>query len=96
MLTQGYVGVGAVWWGALAGISVSLVLGIAFVIVFYVTRTRVFSGAGEAIFKGYINLIAAFLIALLAFAMLRFMNYEKKWERKLEAAASKVRALIKT
>lgn len=63
-----------------------MILGVIFIIVFYVTKNSVFSGAGKSIFKGYVNLLASFLIALLGFAMLRFMNYEKKWARKLKAA----------
>ena len=66
--------------------TLSIILGVIFIIVFYVTKNSVFSGAGKSIFKGYVNLLASFLIALLGFAMLRFMNYEKKWERKLRAA----------
>lgn len=64
----------------------SVIIGVIFIIVFYVTKNSVFSGKGKAIFKGYVNMLASFLIALLGFAMLRFMNYEKKWERKLKAA----------
>ena len=64
----------------------SVLIGVAFIIVFYVTKNSVFSGKGSAIFKGYVNLVASFLIAVLGFAMLRFMNYERKWERKLRAA----------
>eukprot|EP00884_Botryococcus_braunii_P007613 jgi/Botrbrau1/16853/Bobra.150_2s0075.1 len=79
-----------VWLGVGVGLGVTLVIGTAFVVVFYVARTRIFSGIGQMIFKGYINLFAAYLIAVLAFAMLRFMNYEKKWERKLLLAASRV------
>lgn len=75
-----------VWFGVIAGISLSVLIGVIFIIVFYVTKNSVFAGKGKAIFKGYVNLLASFLIALLGFAMLRFMNYEKKWERKLKRA----------
>lgn len=76
----------AVWFGVIGGVTLSVILGVIFIIVFYVTKNSVFSGAGKSIFKGYVNLLASFLIALLGFAMLRFMNYEKKWARKLKAA----------
>lgn len=76
----------AVWLGVIAGVVLSVIIGVIFIIVFYVTKNSVFSGKGKAIFKGYVNLLASFLIALLGFAMLRFMNYEKKWERKLKLA----------
>ena len=79
-----------VWWGAASGILVSVLLGIVFVTVFYLTKSKVMTGASKAIFKGYINLIAVLLITMLSFAMLRFMNYEKKWANKLEAAAAKI------
>ena len=79
-----------VWWGAASGILVSVLLGIVFVTVFYLTKSKVMTGASKAIFKGYINLVAVLLITMLSFAMLRFMNYEKKWADKLEAAAAKI------
>lgn len=79
-----------VWWGAISGILVSVLLGIVFVAVFYLTKSKVMTGASKAIFKGYINLVAVLLITMLSFAMLRFMNYEKKWAAKLEAAAAKI------
>jgi high-affinity iron transporter len=79
-----------VWLGAGSGILVSVGLGIAFAVAFYITKSKVMGGAAKAIFKGYINLVAALLITLLAFAMLRFMNYERKWAAKLEDAASKI------
>lgn len=66
--------------------GVSVLVGVIFIIIFYVTKNSVFQGKGKAIFKGYVNLLASFLIALLGFAMLRFMNYEAKWERKLREA----------
>ncbi|KAK9831850.1 hypothetical protein WJX81_001676 [Elliptochloris bilobata] len=78
-----------VWYGALSGIVISVVLGVCFIIIFYVAKQTLFQGTGKAIFFGYVSLLAALLITLLAFAMLRFMNYEKKWERKLTAAAQK-------
>jgi len=79
-----------VWLGAASGIVVSVALGIAFAVAFYITKSKVMSGPAKLIFKGYINLVAALLITLLAFAMLRFMNYERKWAAKLEDAAAKI------
>jgi high-affinity iron transporter len=79
-----------VWLGAAAGIGVSVLLGVVFVAVFYATKSRVMAGPSKAIFKGYINLVAVLLITALAFAMLRFMNYERKWAAKLEDAAAKI------
>lgn len=79
-----------VWWGAASGILVSVLLGVVFVAVFYLTKSKVMTGPSKAIFKGYINLIAVLLITMLSFAMLRFMNYEKKWASKLEEAAARI------
>jgi hypothetical protein len=42
----------AVWLGALAGIVISIILGVVFVVVFYVANNKIFSGNGELIFKG--------------------------------------------
>lgn len=84
----------AVWLGVIAGVLLSITLGVIFIIVFYVTKNSVFSGKGKAIFKGYVNMVASFLIAVLGFAMLRFMNYEKKWERKLRAAHQESQEVI--
>jgi hypothetical protein len=79
-----------VWLGALSGVGVSAAFGIIFVIIFYVAKNQLFSGAGRFIFQGCLCYTAATLITVLAFAMLRFMNYEKKWERRLNEAAAKV------
>ena len=43
---------------------------------------------GKAIFTGFVTLLASYLITLLAFAMLKFKNYEKKWEMKLAGATA--------
>ena len=74
------------WWGVATGALISLAIGIAFIVAFYVAKNSLFSGKGQAIFKGYIDMVATYLISLLGFAMLRFMNYEKKWARKLKDA----------
>jgi high-affinity Fe2+/Pb2+ permease len=79
-----------VWLGALSGVGVSVAFGIVFVIIFYVAKNQLFSGSGRFIFQGLLCYTAACLITVLAFAMLRFMNYEKKWERRLNEAAEKV------
>ncbi|KAK9810489.1 hypothetical protein WJX72_011512 [[Myrmecia] bisecta] len=78
-----------VWLGAITGILCSILVGVICIIIFYVAKNRIFQGNGKMIFKGFINLVAAFLITLVAFAMLKFKNYEKKWEVKLGNAASK-------
>ena len=77
----------AVWWGVIVGVVLSGSIGTGFIVAFYVTKNSVFKGEGQAIFKGYIDMVATLLISILGFAMLRFLNYERKWQRKLEAAA---------
>lgn len=63
----------AVWLGAIAGILISIVLGIIFCIVYYVGGSQVFGGDGENIFKGFNCLIASLLILWLSFTMLQFL-----------------------
>lgn len=61
------------WFGAITGILISVVLGIIFCIVFYVGGTKIWKGNGEYIFKGFNCMIAAALILWLSFAMLKFL-----------------------
>jgi high-affinity iron transporter len=81
-----------VWAGAAAGIALSLAFGAIFAGVYYAAKTMLFSGSAKAIFQGCISYIACILITWLGFAMLRFSNIEKKFERKLDAVASKAAA----
>jgi high-affinity iron transporter len=81
-----------VWAGAAAGIGLSLAFGAIFAGVYYAAKTMLFSGSAKAIFQGCISYIACILITWLGFAMLRFSNIEKKFERKLDAVASKAAA----
>ena len=41
----------AVWFGALAGVAVSIVIGIVFIVLFYVANEKLFTGDSQAIFK---------------------------------------------
>jgi high-affinity Fe2+/Pb2+ permease len=76
-----------VWAGAAAGILLSLAFGAIFAGVYYALKTNLFQGSAKAIFQGCISYIACILITWLGFAMLRFSNIEKKFERKLGAVA---------
>jgi high-affinity iron transporter len=78
-----------VWLGALAGVIVSLILGVIFVLVFYLANTQLLDAKASAIFKGCICWVASLLITIVAFAMLKFYNLERKWRRKLENGASR-------
>ncbi|GBF96952.1 plasma membrane iron permease [Raphidocelis subcapitata] len=81
-----------VWWGAGAGIVISIIFGGIFAGVYYAAKTMLFKGTAKAIFQGVISYIAVFLITYLAFAMLRFANIEEKYARKLEVAAKNAAA----
>ena len=76
------------WIGALLGCGIALIIGIVFIIVFYVARNSVFSGDGKVIFESALTLLASWLITLLGFAMLKIEGYEKKWENKLQRTAA--------
>lgn len=58
----------------------------AFIIVFYVASNSIFSGKGEAIFKGFIYMCAIIMIEYVAQSMLKFYNMEAKWRLKMEVA----------
>ena len=80
----------AVWAGAIGGVALAIVIGIVFIVIFYVAQQTVFSGDGKNIFTGVLMLIASFMITFLAFAMLKIRGYEEKWQAKLEGAASQM------
>jgi high-affinity iron transporter len=62
-----------VWIGALLGVGISVILGIIFVLVFYLANTKLFSDQASMIFKGCICWLAAILITVVSFAMLKFL-----------------------
>ena len=78
-----------VWLGAISGVAVSFILGIVFVLVFYLANTKLFDAKASAIFKGCICWVASLLITVVAFSMLKFYNLERKWRHKLEDGASR-------
>ena len=80
----------AVWAGAIGGVALAIVIGIIFIVIFYVAQQTVFQGSGKNIFTGVLMLIASFMITFLAFAMLKIRGYEEKWQAKLEGAASQM------
>ncbi|EFN52192.1 hypothetical protein CHLNCDRAFT_139414 [Chlorella variabilis] len=75
-----------VWIGALLGVAISIVIGIIFIVLFYVAGEKIFTGNSQSIFKGVVSWIASLLITVVAFHMLKFYNVERKWRRKLEGA----------
>lgn len=76
----------AVWVGAALGVGVALILGVIFIVLFYVANSKIFTGNAENIFKGFIYWIAVLLIVYVSYHMLKFYNLEKKWKYKLEKA----------
>lgn len=80
----------AVWAGAIGGVALAIVIGIIFIVIFYVAQQTVFQGSGKNIFTGVLMLIASFMITFLAFAMLKIRGYEEKWQAKLEGAATQM------
>lgn len=76
----------AVWIGAAAGVGVAIVVGVIFIVLFYVANNSIFTGNAENLFKGFIFYIAVLLIVYVSFHMLKFYNLEKKWKYKLEQA----------
>ncbi|GFR40538.1 hypothetical protein Agub_g1111, partial [Astrephomene gubernaculifera] len=79
----------AVWYGVAAGVAVSIVFGIIFIAVYYTAKNNLFQGKNRDWFKGVISWVAALLITILGFAMLRFLGWEEKWKRRLTAAVAK-------
>jgi high-affinity iron transporter len=77
-----------VWIGALAGLLISLAVGVVFVLVFYLANTKLLTDKASLIFKGCICWLASLLITTVAFAMLRFYNMERRWRHKLEDAVA--------
>ncbi|GAB4814914.1 hypothetical protein N2152v2_001960 [Parachlorella kessleri] len=75
-----------VWIGAGVGLLIAIIIGVVFCVIFYVANNKIFSGDGELIFKGVISWIACLMITIVAFAMLKFYNLERKWRHKLESA----------
>ena len=78
----------AVWIGAFCGLGIAIMAAIVFVCLFWVAQNEAFSGSGQTIFEGFMFLIASYLLTVVAFAMLKFKDYEKKLESKLLAAAN--------
>lgn len=77
-----------VWAGALSGCGIALIVGVIFIIIFYVAENSVFSGNGKTVFEGLLMLLASYLITVLGFAMLKIRGYEAKWENKLQRQAA--------
>lgn len=73
--------------------AIAIVIGIIFIVLFYVAGEKIFTGNSQSIFKGVVSWLASLLITVVAFHMLKFYNVERKWRRKLEGAMHEDRAV---
>ncbi|KAG9119229.1 high-affinity iron permease [Ceratobasidium sp. 392] len=71
--------------GAGSGFLLALVIGAAFIAVWFIKVVDLFSAA-EEIWEGVFSLIASILILVMGLAMLRMDRAKAKWRRKLEQA----------
>lgn len=79
-----------VWVGALLGIGVCLLIGGAFIGVFYSLGKNIWSKS-EDLWEGVFCMIAACLISIMGIAMLRINKMKEKWRVKLAQALLKTR-----
>ncbi|CAE6444493.1 unnamed protein product, partial [Rhizoctonia solani] len=71
--------------GAGSGLLLALVIGAAFIAVWFIKVVDLFSAA-EEIWEGVFSLIASILILVMGLAMLRMDRAKAKWRRKLSHA----------
>ena len=72
-----------VWWGTLAGIVISLIIGVSLTVTFYVLGKDVF-GDAEPLWEGILQSLAVILLTWLAFRMLQVNSLIAKWEGKIQ------------
>ncbi|KAF8005187.1 hypothetical protein HF325_000644 [Metschnikowia pulcherrima] len=70
-----------VWLGAILGVGVCLILGCAFIAVFYTLKKDIW-GQSEDIWEGVFCMIAAVMITFMGLAMLRINKMREKWRIK--------------
>lgn len=74
-----------VWFGTLIGLGISIIIGTAFTIVFYLLKHDVL-GNQMPLFEGILQSIATVLLTWLAFKMLSVNTMYSKWESKIAAS----------
>ncbi|CAG8786205.1 7330_t:CDS:2 [Dentiscutata erythropus] len=72
-----------IWIGSLSGLLVSLLIGGAFIIVFYIVAKNLWEES-EAAWEGAFSLIASVVITIMALTMIRVQHWKAKWENKLQ------------
>ena len=74
-----------VWVGASAGMAVSIVIGVAFVAMFWAASQNLFSGYSRSVFEGILATFGAVMVTAVSFKLLKFSGLEAKWEAKLRS-----------
>ncbi|KAG7191418.1 high-affinity iron permease [Scheffersomyces spartinae] len=77
-----------VWFGAIGGFILCLILGCAFIGAFYSLKNDVW-GKSEDIWEGVFCIIATVMISIMGIAMLRVNKMQEKWRIKLAQAILK-------
>ncbi|KAJ3198905.1 high-affinity iron permease [Entophlyctis luteolus] len=72
----------ALWAGTLGGLSLSLLIGAIFLVIWYKYASNLWAST-EAIWEAVMSLIACVLLSVMAFAFLKSDELTAKWHRKL-------------
>lgn len=80
-----------VYLGALAGLALCIILGVAFIAAFYTLGNDIWSKS-EDLWEGIFCIIATALISVMGIAMLRINKMKEKWRVKLALALTKAPA----
>ena len=79
-----------VWFGSILGVALCLILGVAFIAVFYTLGNDIWSKS-EDLWEGIFCIIASCLISVMGIAMLRINKMKEKWRIKLAQALLKTK-----
>ncbi|CAG8614929.1 14123_t:CDS:2, partial [Funneliformis mosseae] len=71
--------------GTVAGLGVSIILGVVFIIVFYSIARNLWKDSGAA-WEGTFSLIATIVLTLVALSMVQVQQWRIKWEGRLKHA----------
>lgn len=80
-----------VFVGVAGGVVASIAVGIIITVSFKQAKTNIFEGKNEMQFEAAVNFIASFFVTLVAFAMLRMVQMQAKWEIKLQKATEEMK-----